>query len=76
MAQAYVEQQGYFQHIEFVIDEDHYVWIGRKKGQPKISIFKKTNHGRKGLTFTPDQFKQLLDLADSVHLAQSLIQPK
>ena len=76
MAQAYVEQQGYYLYIEFPIDEDHYLWIGRKKGQPKIGIFKKTKDGRKGPTFTPEQFQQLLDLTDSVQLALSLIEPK
>ena len=76
MAQAYVEQQGYFRHIEFPIDEDHFVWIGQKMGQPVISIFKRTPHGRKGLTFTPQQYQLLLDLSDSIHTALSLIHPK
>ena len=76
MAQTYVEQQGYLSYIEFPIDEDHFVLIGQKNGQIVISIFKRTRHGRKGLTFTPEQFQQLLDLSDSIQLAQSLIQPK
>ena len=75
MAQAYVKQQGYFRHIEFPMDEDRYVWIRKKKGQPMIGIFKKTKDGRKGVTFTPEQFQQIMDLRDSIQLALSLIQP-
>ena len=76
MAQAYVEQKGYYRYIQFPMDEDRYLWIGRKKGQPKIGIFKKHSYGRKGLTFTPEQFQQLLEMTESVQLALSLIEPK
>ena len=76
MAQAYVEQKGYYRYLEFPMDEDRYLWIGRKKGQPKIGIFKKTKHGRKGQTFTPEQYQRILEMTDSIHLALSLIEPK
>ena len=66
MAQAYVNKQGYFQFINFPLDGDYYLWIGKKKGQPVMGVFKKTRHGRKGLTLTPDQFQELLDIRESI----------
>ena len=75
MAQAGVNKEGYFRYIEFPTDAEHYVWIGRKKGQPMIGLYKKTKHGRLGLTLTPEQFQHFLDLADAIQLALSLIAP-
>ena len=76
MAQAYVEQYCLFEYMELAIDEDHYVRVSRKEGQPVLGIYRRTKHGRLGLQLTLEQFQQLLDMTESIQLALSLIGPK
>ena len=75
MAQAQIDRLGYFKWLEFPLDAEHYVWIGRKRGQPVIGIFKKTRQRRTGLCLTVEQFKLLQDMMESIHLALSLVAP-
>ena len=73
MAQAQIEQEGYFKSVELSIDEDFFVWVGRKKGQPAIVLYKRTKHSRLEIQLTPEQYDYLKSMVESIDLALSLI---
>ena len=75
MAQAHVNHQGYFKWIEFPLDEEQYVWVGRKKDQPLIGIYKKNSNRRTGIQMTPEQFQRLQEMMESIQIALSLVAP-
>ena len=73
MAQAQVEQEGFFKSIEFPINENLFVWIEKKKGQPVIGLYKRTKHGRQGIQLTPEQLDSFTYVLESIPLALSLL---
>ena len=73
MAQAQIQQEGYFKAIEFPIDENLHVCIRRKKGQPVIGLYKRTKHGRLGIQLTPEQLDNFKSMLESIPIALSLI---
>ena len=75
MAQAQVNQQGFFKWVEFPLDAEHHLRICRKKGEPYIGIFKKVGNRRKGVWLTPHQFQMVQDMTESINLALSLVAP-
>ena len=73
MAQAYIDQFGFFSFVEFGIDKTFSVIVEINQSGEKLVVFKPQGRGQRPLRLTIDQWQSVKKAADSIDLSLTLI---